>query len=67
MGFDADIMEKPLEGVAKLKLKEMGSRYFFIVAYLWLENTLAVETIDESDERFLSKIYQLASRTGRVP
>jgi dolichol-phosphate mannosyltransferase len=24
-------------GVAKLKLKEMGSRYFFIVAYLWLE------------------------------
>jgi len=25
------------KGVAKLKLKEMGSRYFFIVAYLWLE------------------------------
>lgn len=24
-------------GVAKLKLKEMGSRYFFIVAYVWLE------------------------------
>jgi dolichol-phosphate mannosyltransferase len=24
-------------GVAKLKLREMGSRYFFIVAYLWLE------------------------------
>tara|TARA_B100001057_G_scaffold494047_1_gene589798 strand:- start:845 stop:1582 length:738 start_codon:yes stop_codon:yes gene_type:complete len=24
-------------GVAKLKLKEMGSRYFFIIAYLWLE------------------------------
>jgi len=24
-------------GVAKLKLREMGSRYFFIIAYLWLE------------------------------
>ena len=24
-------------GVAKLKLSEMGSRYFFIVAYVWLE------------------------------
>lgn len=24
-------------GIAKLKLKEMGSRYFFIVAYVWLE------------------------------
>ena len=25
------------KGIAKLKLKEMGSRYFFIIAYLWLE------------------------------
>ena len=25
------------KGVAKLKLKEMGSRYFFIIAHLWLE------------------------------
>lgn len=24
-------------GLAKLKLREMGSRYFFIIAYLWLE------------------------------
>ena len=24
-------------GVAKLKLKEMGSRYLFIVLYVWLE------------------------------
>jgi dolichol-phosphate mannosyltransferase len=24
-------------GVAKLKIKEMGSRYFFIVMYVWLE------------------------------
>lgn len=24
-------------GVAKLKIREMGSRYFFIVAYVWLE------------------------------
>jgi dolichol-phosphate mannosyltransferase len=24
-------------GVAKLKLAEMGSRYFFIIMYVWLE------------------------------
>lgn len=24
-------------GVAKLKIREMGSRYFVIVAYVWLE------------------------------
>jgi len=28
-------------GVSKLKLKEMGSRYLFIVLYLWLEKTLS--------------------------
>ena len=26
-----------VKGIAKLKLREMGSRYFFIIAYLWLE------------------------------
>ena len=24
-------------GVAKLKMKEMGSRYLFIILYVWLE------------------------------
>jgi dolichol-phosphate mannosyltransferase len=28
-------------GVSKLKIKEMGSRYLFIVLYIWLEKTLA--------------------------
>jgi dolichol-phosphate mannosyltransferase len=28
-------------GVSKLRIKEMGSRYLFIVLYLWLEKTLA--------------------------
>ncbi len=28
-------------GISKLKLKEMGSRYLFIVLYLWLEKHLA--------------------------
>jgi len=28
-------------GVPKLKIKEMGSRYFFIVAYVWLEKYLS--------------------------
>lgn len=29
------------EGISKLKLKEMGSRYLFIVLYVWLEKHLA--------------------------
>lgn len=28
-------------GVTKLKIKEMGSRYFFIVAYVWLEKSFS--------------------------
>lgn len=28
-------------GVAKLKIKEMGSRYFFICAYIWLEKSFS--------------------------
>ena len=28
-------------GVSKLRLQEMGSRYFFIVSYLWLERLLS--------------------------
>jgi len=28
-------------GIAKLKIKEMGSRYFFICAYLWLEKSFS--------------------------
>ena len=28
-------------GEAKLKMKEMGSRYLFIVLYVWLEQTLS--------------------------
>jgi dolichol-phosphate mannosyltransferase len=28
-------------GISKLKIKEMGSRYLFIVLYLWLEKNLS--------------------------
>ncbi len=28
-------------GISKLKLQEMGSRYLFIVLYLWLEKLLS--------------------------
>jgi dolichol-phosphate mannosyltransferase len=27
--------------MAKLKLREMGSRYLFIIAYVWLEKVLS--------------------------
>jgi dolichol-phosphate mannosyltransferase len=43
-------------GEAKLKMKEMGSRYLFIVLYVWLEKVLS-----RGD-------YQLSEpRTGRAP
>ena len=29
--------ENRKHGVAKLKIREMGSRYFFIICYVWLE------------------------------
>ena len=32
-------------GISKLKIKEMGSRYLFIVLYLWLENICRAATI----------------------
>jgi dolichol-phosphate mannosyltransferase len=28
-------------GISKLKIKEMGSRYLFIVLYVWLEKHLS--------------------------
>jgi len=33
----ADLWRNRKHGVAKLKIKEMGSRYFFICMYVWLE------------------------------
>jgi dolichol-phosphate mannosyltransferase len=30
-------------GAAKLKIKEMGSRYLFICLYVWLEKQLALD------------------------
>jgi dolichol-phosphate mannosyltransferase len=41
-------------GVAKLKIKEMGGRYFFIVAYVWLEKYFSrgdFKKIDAVDKR----------------
>jgi dolichol-phosphate mannosyltransferase len=37
-------------GVAKLKLKEMGSRYFFICAYVWLEKYFSRGDYRRKDE-----------------
>jgi len=39
--------ENRKHGVAKLKIKEMGSRYFFICMYVWLENISAAATTAE--------------------
>ena len=37
-------------GVAKLKIKEMGSRYLFICLYIWLEKYLAREDYKKKAE-----------------
>ncbi|MEM9367492.1 MAG: glycosyltransferase family 2 protein [Planctomycetota bacterium] len=37
-------------GVAKLKIKEMGSRYFFIMAYVWLEKFFSRGDYYRSDQ-----------------
>jgi dolichol-phosphate mannosyltransferase len=37
-------------GVAKLKIKEMGSRYFFICAYVWLEKYFSRGDYRRKDE-----------------
>ena len=50
---------KPTKGVAKLKLREMGSRYFFIVSYLWLEKYFSRGDYLRKMKTRLQKIYQI--------
>ncbi len=61
-------------GVAKLKIKEMGSRYFFIVAYVWLEryfsrgdyvkpNPIITTETDASNEEIIHEERSVAERT----
>jgi dolichol-phosphate mannosyltransferase len=38
-------------GISKLKIKEMGSRYLFIVLYVWLERMLSRGDYERSDQR----------------
>ena len=35
------LLDQPHQGMPKLAMKEMGSRYLFIVLYVWLESTLS--------------------------
>lgn len=49
-------------GVSKLKIKEMGSRYLFIVLYIWLEKTLS-----RGDYRRPDRPARLAAPVPRGP
>ncbi|WP_138499131.1 glycosyltransferase [Nostoc sp. PA-18-2419] len=49
-------------GVSKLKLKEMGSRYLFIVLYIWLEKHLSRGDYHLSNNRVL--VNQRLKRNG---
>ncbi len=53
-------------GISKLKIKEMGSRYLFIVLYLWLEKFLAR---GDYHRRHLggSALREVAERRNRQP
>ncbi len=48
-------------GIAKLKIKEMGSRYFFICAYVWLERYFS-----RGDYRKPQQVLATASKTPRI-
>jgi len=39
------------KGIAKFKIKEMGSRYFFMIMYIWLEKYFSRNKYDKSDKR----------------
>ncbi len=49
-------------GVAKLKIKEMGSRYFFICAYVWLEKYFS-----RGDYRRNNRVRQLKNSLLPAP
>ncbi|MEL6399798.1 MAG: glycosyltransferase [Cyanobacteria bacterium J06626_4] len=43
-------------GVSKLKIKEMGSRYLFVVLYIWLERHLSRGDYHRSNRKKMAKI-----------
>jgi len=51
-------------GVPKLKIKEMGSRYFFIVAYVWLEKYFSRGDYRKNVECTASTVEQLVGNSG---
>jgi dolichol-phosphate mannosyltransferase len=53
------------EGVSKLKLQEMGSRYLFIVLYVWLEKHLAKG--DYSRQRTMHAVAAAEARNPQQP
>ena len=40
------------EGISKLKIREMGSRYLFIILYLWLEKTAGAGRLPSAAAEF---------------
>ena len=52
-------------GMSKLKIKEMGSRYLFIVLHVWLEHHLSRGDYVRAEEA--GSIRQRGTRRGRLP
>jgi len=54
-------------GISKLKIKEMGSRYLFIVLYLWLERHLSRGDYRRREERAEQMAVSLPHGRGSEP
>jgi dolichol-phosphate mannosyltransferase len=54
-------------GVAKLKIREMGSRYFFIVAYVWLEKYFSRGDYRRTTPQLSASHSLPSTNAGRLP
>ena len=54
-------------GESKLRLQEMGSRYLFIVLYVWLEHHLSRGDYRRQDIGSTSRAHQTPALTGHAP
>ena len=54
-------------GVSKLKIKEMGSRYLFIVLYAWLEKMLSMGDYTKDNNSIYSPQYPALNSPSSLP
>lgn len=69
-GYSYDIIpitwQNRKSGISKLKLKEMGSRYLFIVLYAWLEKHLSRGDYVQLPSRFTANKQDLRAKVNQI-